>query len=588
MKINNLVLATFIVLLSSTAQGQDPIYVDETDSRLGPDSFAGVRADIGDVDGDGDLDVLVANGQHTAPPIISPQDIMLQINDGTGVFTDEASTRLPPSARAQQLANATILFDVDGDLDLDVYVANGSSGGILCPTPASQNLLWINDGSGHFTDETFRLPTNWDCSLDATFGDIDNDGDNDIVVANVGYGGLGEGNRILINDLDNSGLFLDRTSSWLPVWPADITYTIALGDLDGDNDLDMVVGNWLFSSPLSRVLINNAGTFTDAPPPIGFFHGWSIPVFDVKLADIDGEGSLDILFTDAANGLRIHPFINDGAGAFTFGGYIYVFGHYGLALADVNHDNRRDMLVTTPGRYYAHSLLLNDWGNTPSFYDVTYLQMPAPLGPATVRYPSFGDFNNDGAVDIYIPTWWSDPPESQGQDRLLINTMVPEQEIEVDIDIKFCSDPNAFNCKKKGVLPVTIFGTETLAALDLEVSTLRLCTADLLNCTNAPVEHSMADRGDPDSDIGAAQCAIIEVVDGVFAEQDYLTADGYPDLDVAFNASEIQDMLDVFCDGAKNTASESLVITGLTGDGMTIYSVPSDSPGIDQLWKSSK
>jgi len=160
--------------------------------------------------------------------------------------------------------------------------------------------------------------------------------------------------------------------------------------------------------------------------------------------------------------------------------------------------------------------------------------------------------------------------------------------VEVAIDIKFCSDPNAFNCKKKGVLPVTIFGTADFDVEDIDISSLQLCTADLVSCTNAPRDSSVADRGDPEFDLGAAMCAVIEVEEDVFEEQDYLTQDGYLDLDAAFEASEVQDMLGTFCSDVKGASSDPLVIIGETLGGTAIFSVPVPNVGTDQLWKANK
>lgn len=597
MNIKHLLLVVVLILGSSMAVGQDPLYVDETGARLPADSQMGVRVDAGDVDGDGDIDIMVANGQHSAPPLIPLQDIMLQINDGSGHFTNEASTRLPPSAFGQQLANAVILGDVDGDNDLDAYVANGSSGGVLCPSPDSQNRLWINNGNGYFADETFRLPAYLDCSFDATFGDIDGDGDQDIVVANVGWGGLGESNRVLINDMDNTGTFIDGTASAFTAWPADITYTVALGDLDGDDDLDMVVGNALASAPLNRFLQNNGGVFTEIPvtwtayPPTD----WPRPVWDVKLADMNGDGSLDVLMSDALDSLRMILMLNQGSWQFT-ANTIYVSYQYGLDVSDVDGDGDMDILVSQARPVgFPLRLLLNDGNSSPTFTDVSWGQLPEYLfwdtAQAMFRFPKFVDVNNDGAPDVYLPTlvwWWNGQPEADHQDRLFINTLVPETgDVEVAIDIKFCSDPNAFNCKKKGVLPVTIFGTDELDVADIDISTLQLCTEDLSVCTSAPVDYSIADRGDPSSDLGAAMCELVEdpPLSGILVEQDYLTTDGFLDLDAAFSATEVQEMLGTFCGGDKNTASETLIITGSTTDATPIYSVPIGNTGTDQLWK---
>ena len=161
--------------------------------------------------------------------------------------------------------------------------------------------------------------------------------------------------------------------------------------------------------------------------------------------------------------------------------------------------------------------------------------------------------------------------------------------MRVDIDIKFCSDPNAFNCNKKGVLPVTIFSTVSFDVLTIDISTLQLCLEDDSACTGGPIDWSIADRGDPSSDLGAAQCALADLDgDGVLEEQDYLNGDGLLDLDVAFEASEVQDMLGAFCSGPKNGVSPALVIRGSTFDGTPIYSVPFPNAGTDQLVKKNK
>lgn len=154
--------------------------------------------------------------------------------------------------------------------------------------------------------------------------------------------------------------------------------------------------------------------------------------------------------------------------------------------------------------------------------------------------------------------------------------------VEVAIDIKFCSDPNAFNCKQKGVLPVTIFGTDSFDVNDIDLSTLQLCNADLSFCTGSPKDWSVADRGSP-SDAGAAQCALVEEV-----EQDYLTQDTFDDLDAAFYANEVKTVLGDFCTMDKGTISGALIVIGETEAGVLIHSVDVPNVGVDQLLKVNR
>ena len=168
--------------------------------------------------------------------------------------------------------------------------------------------------------------------------------------------------------------------------------------------------------------------------------------------------------------------------------------------------------------------------------------------------------------------------------------------ILVDIDIQFCGDPNAFNCKKKGAVPVTIFGSELFDVEDIDLTTVRLCLEDLSECTEAPVDFSVADRGTAPDDLGTDQCSVVEdpSLSGIYVEQ--ATADEYFDLDVVFDAAEVKAMLygdgsepGDFCDnGAKGDVSEAMVIIGETTSGQPFESIPVEDVGVDQLMRANK
>ncbi len=177
-----------------------------------------------------------------------------------------------------------------------------------------------------------------------------------------------------------------------------------------------------------------------------------------------------------------------------------------------------------------------------------------------------------------------------GYRRLLGNAVrqVCGGTLEARIDIKFCSDPNAYNCRKKGVLPVTVFGDANLDVTQIDVYSLKLCVADAggeptSDCTGPPRNWSISDRGNPDTDLGADRCA---VVDGV--EVDYLTRDGLADLDVAFEAQEVTAIIGC-AELARKAASPTLVLVGTAGNGATpLQSVPAHDAGIDQLLIQNK
>jgi hypothetical protein len=209
-------------------------------------------------------------------------------------------------------------------------------------------------------------------------------------------------------------------------------------------------------------------------------------------------------------------------------------------------------------------------GAVTGFFDAHADYTTSPIARV---YSLIGDVSNPVA-------WWWDSYYG-----LVTKFSTIPAEIEVIADIKFCSYPNAFNCKSKGVLPVTIFGADNFDVYDIDLSTLQLCLADMSACTGAPRNVSYDDRGNPADDLGAAQCAVIEVEEGIFEEQDYQTPDGLIDLDVAFEKSEVIQILGDFCSMDKNSVSLPLVITGMTYEEMPIVSKPIPSPGVDQLVK---
>ena len=152
---------------------------------------------------------------------------MLLINDGSGNFVVGASF---PSSTTLAVAFA----DVDGDMDLDLFVGNqGATCADSCPEVRADSLL-INDGSGHFSNsKTFVQELDAHTSAVA-FGDVNSDGFVDLILGNDGN----QANQLLIND--GTGSF--TSSATFPGSDA-ITKALVAADMDGDGDLDVIIGN---------------------------------------------------------------------------------------------------------------------------------------------------------------------------------------------------------------------------------------------------------------------------------------------------------------------------------------------------------
>jgi hypothetical protein len=147
-----------------------------------PEGSMGIAS--GDMDGDGDEDLFVSN--------ISGETFALYRNDGHGNFEDVRVAAGIASVTASLTGFGTDWFDYDNDGWLDAFVANGAVNTIAAlrgqPAPfRMRNLLLRNNGSGRFVDVTGEAGAALapaEIGRGAAFGDLDNDGDTDIVVTN--------------------------------------------------------------------------------------------------------------------------------------------------------------------------------------------------------------------------------------------------------------------------------------------------------------------------------------------------------------------------------------------------------------------
>jgi hypothetical protein len=222
----------------------------------------------GDIDADGDVDLVFGNAGSES----------VLINDGAGFFADETTGRVPASADVTQ---DVLLGDVDRDGDLDLVVANESLG---------PNVLLLNDGRGSFRVAPDAVPLRAapEATRNADLGDVDADGDLDLVFGNVAFGGAVPQSRLLLND--GTGRFLDATGDRLPAIMA-AAMDAELMDLDGDRDLDLVTVP--FPAGPYRAYLNDAGRFAEATARV-FPSGFSGQGVEVEAADFDRNGRLDL------------------------------------------------------------------------------------------------------------------------------------------------------------------------------------------------------------------------------------------------------------------------------------------------------
>ena len=258
--------------------------------------------EAGDVDADGDLDLVLADWGPGNNMTNDGGVTRLWINDGTGKFADESPARLPDIKI--RFSWDLELADVDNDGDLDVLISCKR-----CPGGS----LFRNDGGGRFTDDSRALPQ-YTNNYEFEPMDLDGDGFLDLVMLNDGdivkESSASRREHVFRND--GKGRFRDATDAW---WPAAANVgeddnMAAFLDVDSDGDADFVVGS--LSGP-DRLLINDGGGRLQAR--LDVFDGAPTPgTLGMALADLDGDGRIDVVQGQGEHPTAISERVHSGRG----------------------------------------------------------------------------------------------------------------------------------------------------------------------------------------------------------------------------------------------------------------------------------
>jgi hypothetical protein len=343
-------------------------FTDETMARTGGYSGRHRGVELGDCDRDDDLDVILVQDCNFLPGLL--------INDGSGFFTSEGATRLPNITLASSRGQ---FGDVDNDGDLDLFITSGTNSRFDC----GQYRLYLNDGTCHYTDATgVNFPLGNKCNnMDAIFGDIDNDFDIDIRTASTGTN-----NSVLYRN-DGTGTFGEVAGV-----PADQNcYSYDFGDIDGDGDIDLLGANGLSGSN-GEILLENDGTGTYTDVSSNISPNPNQDDNDSKFIDYDNDGDLDLVIARLGSpGEKMYN--NDGTGNFTLiSGVVEPVPDSSLDIkvADLTGDGAYD-IVTAQGEsgapYYNLFYVNNGPADTlpPTIVDTEQVSDPDDVGPYVVR-----------------------------------------------------------------------------------------------------------------------------------------------------------------------------------------------------------
>ena len=164
MKYNSLSNFAFFFFFSIFSYCQNLEFFNSDRLILGTHKERTASIGVGDIDNDGDADILVANGRHW------PGQNRVFVNNGKGVFTVSR-----PLGNERETSYSTELADFDNDGDLDIAVGND-----MAP-----NYIFINDGNGIFIKGP-SFGKKYAPTRNIVVSDIDNDGDIDILITNRG------------------------------------------------------------------------------------------------------------------------------------------------------------------------------------------------------------------------------------------------------------------------------------------------------------------------------------------------------------------------------------------------------------------
>jgi hypothetical protein len=408
-----------LLALALPASAQFTLAPEKIPSGFPDNASRTENVDFGDVDLDGDWDVVMADGGD-----FGNDQNRIWMNQGglqggvKGTFVDETATRFPPildQSRDIELA------DLDGDADLDVFVANTSQ---LMPQPCR---FWINQGGQQggaiatYVDETaarylglggpgssihpgfvFAAGGFVDWASDGDFADFDNDGDLDLLQVSIGGASGGQvPTRIFLND--GEGFFTELNPSGFQLTGS----TIKPGD----------PGLWCDGVQTSHTT-DTTGAECDV----------ATSAEDADVGDVDGDFDLDLLLGDRIAAPRMFANRLDGSGLapaagelrfrdVTGGvfapGHVTANGAFEQELGDLDGDHDLDILglnwgATSSPPSFPEKVLVNDGAG----HFLTEIELPG--SDSDDNEGDLLDFDSDGDLDVYVANW-------SGMDRLYRN-----------------------------------------------------------------------------------------------------------------------------------------------------------------------
>jgi MYXO-CTERM domain-containing protein len=306
-------LVSLLVPVSASAAPWSEDKAFFTENANSPSS----KVDAADLNGDKLIDVVFANGAGFDKGDVNSDQAQQAFIQDAGAMTDVSASvfgGVTYNGRAVKLRD----IDYDGDNDI-----------VLGTTWVQQSQLFLNDGGGTFTNATNpNLPASLLSVGDLELGDVDYDGDLDMILANWGTeeGSVAQtagGITALWSQTDapamfgepGTGMFEDVTLGQMPNLPVRWSWELEFIDIDNDWDLDIIVSAYAGDKASLFLFANDGqGFFTDASAGNLTQGRYAL---DVETIDVTGDGFMDLLTLHDGTSGRNRLLVNDKNGKFT-------------------------------------------------------------------------------------------------------------------------------------------------------------------------------------------------------------------------------------------------------------------------------
>ena len=259
-------------------------------------------------------------------------------------------------------AQGANFVDIDKDGDLDLFVCNDDS----------LNYVYANDGIGNFSIDTTLISTvKWSGNYSSVWSDYDNDNDLDLYISKCKGGVNDSADPRRVNLLyRNDSTTYTEVAAIANIDDGSQSWSADFGDIDNDGDLDLIIANHYAYNRLYRN--NGDGTFTRITAQSGIDEYTNAYVFQSLFADLDNDGWIDLILANEDNEKLIYQNNQDGTFSLV-NSPLETNKLYSLSLGDLNNDGFIDMYSirnSNPPNIYPDAILYNN-GNTNNYIGIT-------------------------------------------------------------------------------------------------------------------------------------------------------------------------------------------------------------------------